>query len=247
MDDLNPGERSRRQERGERLGRSQGRVATFLDHLLDDWRATISRPAPAPDHAANGEVTPGLLGYTGTRLDPMLERNLGSRVIFHMVWNGVLYERAGLLRGYSPRFLLLQDVLLPQEQEITLRPGEQATEAAGVRLELAGNRLSITNRSPYPLLLDTLTVGDQGHDVGMALAAGATFGAGLDVRPQTRCTLVCRAVAKVDLIAPRQRAVVRYRIPPGQASWPLRHWRRSGRRWTLRTGGTSALGIAPAS
>ena len=62
VDDLDPGQRSLRQERGERWGRSQGRVATFLYHLLNDWRATISRPAPAPDHAANGKVTPGLLG-----------------------------------------------------------------------------------------------------------------------------------------------------------------------------------------
>ena len=84
-----------------------------------------------------------------------------------------------------------------------------------MRLELAGNRLSITNRSPYPLLLDTLTLGDQGHDVGVALAAGATLALASTSGPDpVHARLPGSGQSRPDCAPPARRRPLSY--PPGQ-------------------------------
>ncbi len=152
-----------------------------------------------------------LVGYVGNRHDPLLEGNLGQRMVCQLVVQDSVFERIGTLQAYSKRFLLLSDVLYPSARVLYLGREEHPRVETEVRLEQNGRRLEITNLSPYPLLLDDLRMGEKVKDLGMVLEPQQSFHVVLERTEEIDCELRCQIVRRLDIILPRARAVVRYR------------------------------------
>lgn len=199
----------------------QRRFNRFMDNLLDTASELFSSIAGRPQAVAGVEVagpdatTPGIMrhivGYAGNRYDPLLERSVGQRVISHLVLDGTVYERVGTLQTYSPDFLALVDVPLPQNGLVTIGGEENEREEAGMKVEKAGGHLQITNLTAYPLLLDTLRMDDKIKELGMVLNPKQKLGLNLEAERVSGCEIRSKIVQNLDLIVPRRRAVIRYR------------------------------------
>ncbi|RME81956.1 MAG: tetratricopeptide repeat protein, partial [Caldilineae bacterium] len=230
VEGLRPAEQQRRlQDLGEPAPpqRWTRRLTVFLDSIFDlasDGLASVVG-SETPIRAVvidlpNVPQQSLVVGYTGNRYDPLLERSLGKRVVCQMVLGDALYERVGRLHTYSRQFLLLCDVPFPREHLLTVRPQESMpTVVANVRVVHTGQQLEVTNLTPYPLLLDALHMGERVRDLGMVLEPKATFRLNIEVPQASECSLVCKVVRKVDLIIPRSRAVVRYRAGRDDTSY----------------------------
>ena len=188
------------------------------DTVADALAAVAERPEPlkAIENPQDG-APPALrhnplIGYTGNHYDPIIERCLGDRVVCQIVSGGICYERGATLLTYSDRFLALVDALFPQQRILSLSRETPMVEEAHVRMELEGRRLQITNLNIYPLLLDRVERGDRRKELGMMLEPKGSFSLTLDADNEEPCELHCQVVRKLDLIVPREHALIRYRV-----------------------------------
>lgn len=220
---LSARERSRRLHDRERLLAGRSRWQRGLDMTLDAgaaFLATVSGRAPRIQSRTAGSAADRvpwpdpLIGYAGNRFDPLLEACLGQRVICQLLLGDTLYERVGLLAAYSPDFLLLLDVPFPQPGQIALAAGQEMQQEWGLHLELTGRHLQISNQTPYPLLLDALRTGDKVKELSILLQPQQQLGLNLDVAGA--CEITYQAVREIDLLAPRQNALIRQRADAGQ-------------------------------
>ncbi len=215
------------------------RLGDAVDNLRGRTGQIVRWPA-VPEHAL---APPPVLGYDGNRWDPMLEHCLGQRVVFQCVLGNMQFERMGVLSAYDQHFLLFSQVLLPRSVSYSLSQPDIKTEVVNIRRQ--GLRMEIHNRSPYPLLLDELHVGEQVRELGMMIAAGASFSMHLEQASAANDELRCQIVEQVDLILPRRTTLIRYRtaaadilplFDAGFALQPVSNWqsREEELRWTLR-------------
>lgn len=228
IEGLNETERRRRREdlqrsfepdaKAKRHLRFQGWSNRIGDTISDAVAAVAERPEPLRvvknSQSAGPQPTSRnqLIGYMGNRYDPLIERCLGNRVVCQLVLGDICYERSATLLTYSDRFLVLVDALFPQQRILSLAPESATMEEAHVRMELQDRRLQITNLNIYPLLLDRVDRGGRKKELGMMVEPEGSFTLTLDTANDEPCELHCQIVRKLDMIVPREHALIRYRI-----------------------------------
>jgi hypothetical protein len=155
------------------------------------------------------------ISSVGTSYDPMLERRVGTRVVFELDREGSICEYVGILKEYSSNFIEVLDVEYPSHTAVKVDRGMGRMLSKGVVCDLDGDSLEIRNGSPEPITIDTV-IGAEEIKLDEAIPSGDTWrtklppGCGeIEVRART--------ARKADLLIPRTRAVVRHqseRIKP---------------------------------
>ncbi len=181
-------------------------------------QAARRRPSSAllaTQQAEFTKVGQTVLGSVGTSYDPMLERRVGTKVVFELDRDGSVCEYVGILKEYSSNFIEVLDVDYPSHTAVKVDRGMGRMLSKGVVCDLDGDSLEIRNGGPEPITIDTVIAAAEIR-LDETIPSGDTWrtelppGCGeVEVRART--------VRKADLLIPRTRAVVRHqseRIKP---------------------------------
>ncbi len=154
------------------------------------------------------------LGQVGHKADPLLERLVGSKVVFEMVEDDVVHEHVGVFKNYSADFLEILDVQFPCQERIPVNRDE-GRQLAGLRVEAENDVIRIHNGSGVPVMLMKLTTteSEQLLDVVIDPDGDVTVFSEIDF---VQAILHARIVRELDMIVPRSRAVVRHRAEVSQ-------------------------------
>ena len=149
------------------------------------------------------------LGQVGRRADPMLERLVGSKVVFEMLEDDVIHEHVGVFKNYSADFMELLDVQFPCQERIPINRKE-ARQLAGLRVEAENDVIRVQNDSSVPVMLTRLTTtgAEQFLDVIIDPGGEVTIYSEIDF---VQAILHARIVRELDMIVPRSKAVIRHR------------------------------------
>lgn len=178
-------------------------------------QAARRRPGIATQQAEFTKVGQTVLGSVGTSYDPMLERRVGTKVVFELDRDGSVCEYVGILKEYSSKFIDVLDVEYPNHTGVKVDRGMGRMLSKGVVCDLDGDSLEIRNGGPEPITIDTVVAAEE-IKLDETIPSGDTWRTEL----ATGCDEVevrARTVRKADLIIPRARAVVRHqseRIKP---------------------------------
>ena len=149
-----------------------------------------------------------ILGFVGTSYEPMLEKRVGTKIVFELNRQGNVTELVGILKEYSGSFIELLDVDYPSSPVAKARRGMPTMLARDVRCSLEGASLEIRNESLDPITVETVVVGAETKP-GQSIAAGSVWQ--IEVPADCRQVEVHgRWLRKADLIVPRSRAIVRH-------------------------------------
>jgi hypothetical protein len=149
-----------------------------------------------------------ILGFVGTSYEPMLEKRVGTKIVFELNRQGNVTELVGILKEYSGSFIELLDVDYPSSPVAKAGRGMPTMLAKDVICRLEGASLEIRNESLGPITVETVVVGAETKP-GESIAAGSVW----QIEVPADCPQVevyGRWVRKADLIVPRSRAVVRH-------------------------------------
>jgi len=178
-------------------------------------QAARRRPGIATQQAEFTKVGQTVLGSVGTSYDPMLERRVGTKVVFELDRDGSVCEYVGILKEYSSKFIDVLDVEYPNHTGVKVDRGMGRMLSKGVVCDLDGDSLEIRNGGPEPITIDTVVAAEE-IKLDETIPSGDTWRTEL----ATGCDEVevrARTVRKADLIIPRARVVVRHqseRIKP---------------------------------
>jgi hypothetical protein len=155
------------------------------------------------------------ISSVGTSYDPMLERRVGTRVVFELDRDGSVCEYVGILKEYSRNFIEVLDVDYPSRTAVKLDRGMGRLLSKGVVCDLDGDSLEIRNGSPEPVTIDTVVAAEE-IKLDETIPAGDTWRTELPPG-YGEVEIRARTVRRADLLIPRTRAVVRHqseRIKP---------------------------------
>ena len=158
-----------------------------------------------------------LLQAAGDAYEPMLEAHIGHPVVIELTPPGGGSDRieiGGYLAEYTEHFIALfnveHQVGEPFQATVSL-DDPMAGLPEGIELELGDDDARLINRGR-----DFLVVRSLRRDDDPVQRLGATLPAGAEIRfarPESQFTVALRRAAAVDMVCPRQHAVVRYMGP----------------------------------
>jgi tetratricopeptide (TPR) repeat protein len=149
------------------------------------------------------------LGQVGVEYDSVLERFIGRRVVMELEEDGEVHEHVGIFQEYSGQFLLLLDVNYPQKETVKVKAASTGWKNK-VKVEEAEGALKITNLCAWPILLQSLSDGQEEQLINAVIGGGEVADIFLKA-PAENANLVFRTVYEVDMIVPRSRAMIRHR------------------------------------
>ncbi len=158
-----------------------------------------------------------LLQAAGDAYEPMLEAHIGHPVVIELAPPGGGADRieiGGYLAEYTEHFIALfnveHDAGEPFEATVSLDDPTRGIPA-DIAVQVGESDIQLVN-----LGRDFLIVRSLRRDEGSIHRLGATLPAGADIRfarPESTFTVELRRAASVDLVCPRQHAIVRYMGP----------------------------------
>jgi len=149
-----------------------------------------------------------IIGFVGTSYEPMLEKRVGSKIVFELNRQGTVTELVGVLKEYSSGFIEVLDVEYPSEIVATVARGMPTTLAKDVVCTLDRALFEIRNDAPDPIAIESIVVGAEAK-AGATVDPGAVWRTDVPAEcPQVEVR--GRWVRKADLIVPRSRAIVRH-------------------------------------
>ncbi len=149
------------------------------------------------------------LGQIGHKADPLLERLVGSKVVFEMVEEDVIHEHVGVFKDYSADFLEILDVQFPCQERIPVNR-EEARQLAGLKVTAMDDVIRIHNGSSVPVMLIKLTTTESEQWLDVVIEPGGEVIVYSEI-DFVQAILHARIVRELDMIIPRSRAVVRHR------------------------------------
>jgi len=154
-----------------------------------------------------------VIGYVGTRYDPLLEKYVGTKVVVEVTEAGVVYEHVGILKEYSADFLEVLDVHYPKPAVIQVAGEKQDVQDKNLRLAREGNELKVVNVGAYSLLLQSLRIGDQVKPLNAVLDKDDEVSLHLPegIAGTTEVQLEVKVVRYLDWILPRAHALIRHK------------------------------------
>jgi len=155
-------------------------------------------------------VGKNIIGYVGTRYDPLLERYVGSRVVVEVVEQETVYEYVGIFKEYSADFLEVLDVFRPERHTVTVSAEEPEKVHEDMKLRLRDGALTLHNRRVQPVLLEQLVCGDHKRVLNVVLDPDQEVTFELSTNAES-AQIQFKVVRRVDMIVPRAHALVRHR------------------------------------
>ncbi len=149
-----------------------------------------------------------ILGFVGTSYEPMLEKRVGTKIVFELNRQSHVTELVGILKEYSGSFIEVLDVDYPSSPVAKVRRGIPTMLAKDVICNLEGVLLEIRNESLDPIDVATVVIGAETKP-GQSIAAGSAWQIEIP-SDYTQIEVQGRCVRKADLIIPRSRAIVRH-------------------------------------
>lgn len=241
IDDLDPHNRARRERSCERafhpgpmlysLRKIRNFVNTATDSLAEVLNLLLGRTRPVQSQLvlAQGQtqlkgLTKNVLGYVGTSYDPLLERFIGVQAVVEVMIGDDVYEYVGVFKDYTATFIELLDVFFLQEVPLRFdegRDGDDQPPAADAVREvsrhhvlatLSGRELYVKNEAAYPILVHKLEMAAEERVIDTLVAPGEAYRLILtDVPAQAALTVIVRAIRHLDMLVPREHALLRHR------------------------------------
>jgi len=85
------------------------------------------------------EIGKNIIGYVGTKYDPLLERYVGTQVVVEVTEDNVVYEHVGVLKDYTAEFLEMLDVHYPNQAAFRLKGGQSDLTERHIHLTRDGD------------------------------------------------------------------------------------------------------------
>jgi hypothetical protein len=161
--------------------------------------STQGLTAGSEDYISN--VGKNIVGYVGTRYDPLLERYVGTRVVVEVTEGDTVYEHIGILKDYTADFLEILDVHYPNQTAVHVREEDCCVEQ-GLRVVREDETLYLQQLRFDDQVTPLNAVLDKDDDLDLHLPVGAA-GANID--------LDVKIVRHLDWILPRSHALIRHK------------------------------------
>jgi len=182
-------------------------LSAFIGQIAKSGQSTVV----SSQHGQVDTIGKTLLGATGNKYEPLLERHIGKPVVVELTdptdASKATIELAGYLAEYSAQYIALFNVEHPHRESFELAvQGDEPHE--GVELTDDGGGITIKNTDAIPLLINELH-SDRGEvrDLGVVLTRGASAKL---IKVPGRLTLQLARLPRLDLVAPRSQARVRH-------------------------------------
>lgn len=158
------------------------------------------------------KVSQSIIGYVGTKYDPLLERYVGTKVVVEVTEGGVTYEHIGILKDYTADYLEILDVQYPREAQVQVGQQEQVREERNMRTVRRADCLTVTNTGENSLLIQQLRIGDQVKTVNAVLDKGDELELHLPAdAAEGSIAIEAKVVRQLDWILPRAHALIRHK------------------------------------
>jgi len=159
-----------------------------------------------------GNLGKNIVGYVGTKYDPLLERYVGTQVVVEVTEGDTVYEHVGILKDYTADFLVILDVHYPNQSEFRLKGQRDRLENRSLKLVREGDSLTVRNIGEDSLFLQRLAAGDQVQSINAVLDKDDELVLHL---PQdvagADAELAAKVVRHLDWILPRSHALIRHK------------------------------------
>jgi hypothetical protein len=158
------------------------------------------------------QVGQNIIGYVGTKYDPLLERYVGTKVVVEVTEDGTVYEHIGVLKDYTADFLEILDVHYPNQTAVEVRDQEDCCEEQNLRVVRNEDSLHVTNIGETSMLLQRLRVGEQIKPLNAVLDKDDEVELHLpDGMAGAIAKLDVKVVRQLDWILPRAHALIRHK------------------------------------
>jgi hypothetical protein len=187
---------------------------TFKDAILQSFGLVIGTKTKGTSLGSKQKELTGISGQLltvsgGNAFDPILERYLGQYVVTERMAGDQSEEVPGILKEYSPKFLELLNVKVDQSVETPVDM-ESKTEHPLVDLITAGEKMTILNKSSQPIYAISLKTGETEQRLDVYVDSGKSMEFTLPEMTDSGMKLIFNLPRKVDMVLPRQAAVVRH-------------------------------------
>jgi tetratricopeptide (TPR) repeat protein len=157
------------------------------------------------------DVGRNIIGYVGTKYDPLLEHYVGTRVVVEVTEGGTVYEHIGILKDYTADFLEVLDVHYPNQTAVHVRE-EDCCEEQNLRVVREGDTLHVANVGESSLFLQRLRVGDESRPLNAVLDKDDELHLHLpESATSADIKLDVKIVRHLDWILPRSHALIRHK------------------------------------
>jgi len=176
------------------IGRVQGSAGRFIDETSE---------------AHLKQLGDDVIGHVGLETDPLLERLIGTKIVFETVEEGVVHEHVGIFKEYTRDFYEILDVQFPCQEIIPV--AQQTSQAlAGVRVSAEDDVVTVKNSSPSPIMLLSLKSGEQEQFLDVVVDPNGEVAIHSE-HAFTQAVLHARLIRELDMVIPRTRAIIRHR------------------------------------
>ncbi len=227
-DELAPGELERRQRAIRRTYQPSiyHRMSRRLQNLYNTLRDAVAqsiglvigqakKAAPASEilttqDKAITQIGNRVVGATATAYDPILERQIGKKVVVEVEQGGIREEYPGILKEYSANFLEVLSVTRPIEFKLPLPASGAFGEYRHIKISRDGKVLRLVNKGRCPVDLLRLTGKNSEQKIGQTLAPEEMWEREIDASAPEGMKIVVMVAGDVDIVLPRANARVRH-------------------------------------
>lgn len=189
-----------------------GSVSQAIGILAGYAQTTPKRRIPAGSDAYLSKVGESIIGYVGTKYDPLLERYVGTKVVVEVTEGGAVHEHIGILRDYTADYLEMLDVQYPKHAVLSVEQEEECREEENVRVARHGDSLHVTNIGDSSLLIERLRVGDEATTLNAVLDKDDTLQLHVPAGTQQAAVSIdAKVVRRLDWVLPRAHALIRHK------------------------------------
>jgi tetratricopeptide (TPR) repeat protein len=204
---------SRRLQRHTRnlLNTMSDSLSQAIGILVGYAQTSTKRISPGSD-AYLSKVSQSIIGYVGTKYDPLLERYVGTKVVVEVTEGDKVYEHIGVLKDYTADYLEILDVQYPKQAVLEVDQQDECREEKNWRVERHGDSLHVSNIGEASLLVERLRIGDQVTPLNAVLDKDDELSLHLPPGTGENSVLVdVKVVRQLDWILPRAHALVRHK------------------------------------
>ena len=180
--------------------------------ILVGYAQTSTKRISAGSDAYLSKVSQSIIGYVGTRYDPLLERYVGTKVVVEVTEGDKVYEHIGVLKDYTADYLEILDVQYPKQAVVEMDEQDECREEQNLRVERHGDSLHLSNIGETSLLVERLRIADRVTPLNAVLDKDDELD--LHLPPGTGESGVAvdaKVVRQLDWILPRAHALIRHK------------------------------------
>ena len=194
-------------------GLGKTHLAQAIGILAGYAQTAPKRRISAGSDAYLSKVSESIIGYVGTKYDPLLESYVGTKVVVEVTEGDVVYEHVGILKDYTADFFEILDVHYPNQAAVQFRGETDCSDDGHICVRREGETLYVSNSGASSLFLQRLKVGDQVKPLQAVLDKDDSLELHLpeDTAADAEIELGVKVVRHLDWIVPRAHALIRHK------------------------------------